>query len=655
MSGPSDNDREFAERIRALEVEIERLRAGLFAPRDGETVRVPAEFRELFDVAQRTVERYFRDVQADPSQGTIEIAGERYVLVRAAALSYGFLSAIRAAYAERGDAEALHIGKTLLFDMAHVIGISDARNFHRKMGVTDPVAKLSAGPVHFAYTGWAFVDILPESRPTPDDDFFLMYHHPFSFESDSWMRAGQETEFAVCIMNAGYSSGWCEESFGIPLAAAEIACKAKGDENCTFVMAPPHRLREHVERALAGRSAEARRKVIGDIPTMFERKAVEERLRETAERAEAASTAKSMFLANMSHEIRTPLTGLLGMTSLLLRKELGAEQREYVEIIDRSGQALLGILNDILDLSKVEAGMLTICVAPCDVRTVLQEVADVLHARVAEKELTFEVDVGEAVPPFVVADPLRLRQIVMNLAGNAVKFTDRGAIVVRATWSAPDTLRVEVEDSGIGIEQSEVARLFEAFTQGDTPDTRSHTGTGLGLSIARRLVQVMGGEIGAHSAVEAGSTFWFTVPAKSVEGRRATEASVEVPPVRFDAHVLLVEDDPIARYVVEKLLAERGCSVDTATNGEEAVAAATARTYDLVFMDCQMPVMDGYEATVRIRQLESGGRRTPIVALTASVMPGHDERCTAAGMDDFMGKPLDSKRLRAVLTRWLKS
>jgi signal transduction histidine kinase/ActR/RegA family two-component response regulator len=509
--------------------------------------------------------------------------------------------------------------------------------------------------VHFAYTGWAFVSILPESRPTPDDDFFLTYHHPFSFESDSWMRAGEKMDFAVCIMNAGYSSGWCQESFGIPLTAAEIACKAKGDENCTFVMAPPHRLREHVECALADHPAEVRRRVIVDIPKLFERKAVEERLRETAEQAEAASTAKSMFLANMSHEIRTPLTGLLGMTSLLLRKELGAEQRKYVETIDRSGQALLVILNDILDLSKVEAGMLTICVAPCDVRTVLQDVADVLQARVTEKDLTFAVDVAEVVPPFVAADALRLRQIVMNLAGNAVKFTDRGAITVRATWSAPGTLRVAIEDSGIGIEQSEIARLFEVFAQGDTSDTRRYAGSGLGLSIARRLVQLMGGEIGARSAMGAGSTFWFTVPAEPVEGKTETKTHVDVTQTRFNAHVLVVEDDTIARFVVEKLLAEQGCRVDTATNGEEAVAAVSARTYDLVLMDCQMPVMDGYEATARIRQFESGDRRTPIVAMTATVMPGHDERCAAAGMDDFMGKPLDLRRMQAVLTRWLKS
>jgi signal transduction histidine kinase/ActR/RegA family two-component response regulator len=614
--------KELERRIRALEAENERLRAGLFAPSGGDTVRVPPELKGLFDLAQRTVGDYFNEIRAEPSRGTIEIAGERYVLVRASALSYGFLSAIRTLYADRGDAEALHIGQTLLFDIAHVIGINDARNFHSRMGLTDPVAKLSAGPVHFAYSGWAFVDILPESTPSPDDGFFLTYHHPFSFESDSWVRAGK------------------------------IACRAKGDDNCTFVMAPPHRLREYVQRALSDQPEEAQR-AISAIPTLFERKEVEERLREAVERAEAASAAKSLFLANMSHEIRTPLTGLLGMASLLMREDLGAQQRQYVETLDQSGQALLAILNDILDLSKVEAGMMTISIAPCDVRGVLNDVADVLRARVAEKGLAFTLDVDEDVPPFVATDPLRLRQVVMNLAGNAVKFTDEGAIAVRATWSAPGTLAVEVEDSGIGIAQADIGQLFDVFTQADTSDSRRHRGTGLGLSIARRLVELMGGRIDARSAIGEGSTFWFTVPAEPVEGEAPPPARAKAAPRRFDARILLVEDDKIARFVVEKLLAECGCRIDAVPNGEEAVAAVAAGRYDLVLMDCQMPVMDGYEATRRIREMEAGGRRTPIIAMTASVMRSDSQHCLAAGMDDYLGKPLDPERMQEVLARWL--
>ncbi|MHC4449263.1 MAG: hybrid sensor histidine kinase/response regulator [Planctomycetota bacterium] len=650
----TDRHKELEVRIAELEEENRRLRAGLFSPAGGDTVRVPEQFRELFALAQQTVDSYFRDIRADPSRGTIEIGGERYVLLRAASLSYGFLHAIRKLYADRGDAEAFHIGRTLLFDMAHIIGIQDAREFHRKMGLTDPVAKLSAGPVHFAYSGWAFVDLHADSSPSPDENYLISYHHPFSFESDSWLRAGKSADFPVCIMNAGYSSGWCEESFGIPLAATEIACKAKGDENCTFVMAPPNRLREHVARIMADAPEEARRSVLGAIPTLYERKDVEERLREALGRAEAASEAKSMFLANMSHEIRTPLTGLLGMSELLLLDDLTDEQKSYAETIHESGHALLDILNDILDLSKIEAGKLSISAAACSVREVIRDVADVLRARVDAKDLVFSVEIDDSVPPYVVADPLRLRQIVFNLAGNSVKFTDKGSIAIRSDWKEPGQLKIEVEDSGIGIDPSRIEQLFELFTQADSSDTRRFSGTGLGLSICKRLVHLMGGEIGARGEPGLGSNFWFVIPAIRTDCSTAPRSEPKPRKLRFNAHVLLVEDDRIARYVVEKMLKETGCSVETVPDGRGAIPAVSAGNFDVVFLDCQMPIMDGYETTARIRQLEGDERHTPIVAMTASVMQGQRERCLASGMDDFLGKPLDLHRLQAALARWVE-
>ncbi len=654
----SDTHEELRARICALEAENARLRRGVFSPAGGPTVRVPEAFAAPFRVAEKTVGEYFGEIAADPSEGTIEIAGERYLLVRASALSYGFLNSIRRLYADRGDDEALHIGKNLLFDFAHVIGINDARNFHKKMGVTDPVAKLSAGPVHFAYTGWAFVDILPESSPSPDDDFLLTYRHPFSFESDSWMRAGKTTDFSVCIMNAGYSSGWCEASFDLPLTAVEISCKAKGDSDCTFVMAPPGRLRERVEQILAGSPAEARSKAIYDIPTFFKRKQVEEQLRDALVRAEAANKAKSLFLANMSHEIRTPLNGVLGIASLLQRQELGDDQRKLVETIDESGKALLTILNDILDLSKIEAGMLAMSVSPCDVRAVLREVASVLFARVEEKGLEFSVEIDEALPPLLGGDCLRLRQVVLNLAGNAVKFTDQGGVILRASWDAdPATLRVEVQDTGVGIAVGDVARLFEIFTQADSSSSRAHGGTGLGLSISRQLVQLMGGEIDVESEVGVGSTFWFAVPATPLEGTPPVQEALGRQQAKTfnGARVLVVEDNRINRLVAERLFAARGCRVSTVNDGEQAIQALAAEEFDLVFMDCQMPVMDGFEATRRIRDQEAGGLRTPIVAMTASVMQGDSERCFAAGMDGFLGKPIDPTQIQAVLGRWLPS
>ena len=653
MSGSTRREQELEARIRALEDELQQLRSGVCIPLRHDTVSVPEPFGEVFNAAQDTVGAYFQSFRSDPSRGTVEINGERYVLVRAQALSFGFLNAIRSLYSDRGDAEALRIGKTLLFDMAHVIGIEDACTFHDSMGLTDPVEKMAAGPVHFAYAGWAFVELLPGCQPSPDDDFFLTYNHPFSFESDSWIRAGRKTEFPVCIMNAGYSSGWCEESYGIPLSAVEITCRAKGDEHCQFVMAPPHRLAERVESVLAGASEEVRRRAIYDIPTLFERKDAEERMKEALTRAEAASQARSVFLANMSHEIRTPLTGLLGMAELLLRQDLDSRQRLYVETIDKSGQALLTILNDILDFSKIEAGMMTVTPGECDVRQVLGDVRDVLRARVAEQGLRFQLEIDDQVPALIHADPIRLRQIVMNLAANAVKFTREGEVSVRASWSLPGTLRIEVEDTGIGIEQAEVDHLFAAFTQADGSDGRRYPGTGLGLTIARRLVHLMGGRIQVQSVVDEGSCFSLEIPAPRLEGEAADRVDPGAKERRYDARVLVVEDDVIARYVVSRFLEEFGCRVDTAADGREAVAAATTGDYDLVLMDCQMPVMDGYEATARIRKLEDGGDHIPILAMTASVLQADGERCTAAGMDDFLGKPLDARRLQAALARWV--
>ena len=272
------------QRIKELEKENKLLKEKGFGTVRGDTVSVPKELKPVFDIAQKTVGDYFKKLKTDPTRGTIDIDDQRYVLVRASALSYDFLTTIKNLYADRGEKNAFLIGKNFLFDIAHTIGMNDARNFHSKMGLTDPIAKLSAGPVHFAYSGWAFVEILPESSPTPDDNYFLTYHHPFSFEADSWIKSGKKSDFPVCIMNAGYSSGWCEESFNIQLTAVEITCKAKGDDNCTFIMAPPAKIKEHIKKYIKKTPSGIRKKIVYDIPTFFERKKVEETLRASEER-----------------------------------------------------------------------------------------------------------------------------------------------------------------------------------------------------------------------------------------------------------------------------------------------------------------------------------------------------------------------------------
>jgi len=245
------------------------------------TVKVPKEFEQLFEIAQNYVNKYFKEKQEDPSKGTIEVFGERYILVRAASMSVDFFDTVRNLYRDEGEEQARNVATQLLFDITHSIGRSDARNFQKKMKPNKPIEKLSAGPIHFAHSGWAFVDISPESNPTPDENYYLLYDHPFSFESDAWVKSGKRVDYPVCIMSAGYSSGWCEESFGVTLVASEIMCKAKGDETCRFIMAHPSRIESYIENYFKKEMRIASKVTKYQIPSFFESKKMELALRES--------------------------------------------------------------------------------------------------------------------------------------------------------------------------------------------------------------------------------------------------------------------------------------------------------------------------------------------------------------------------------------
>lgn len=247
------------------------------------TVRVPREMESIFAKAEETVAKCFAAFRADPSRGTIEVSGQRYVLVRASALSVEFFSFVRRLFGRGQEAEADEFARNILFDLAHAIGQSDAKNFHARMNLEDPIELLSAGPIHFAHSGWALVDISAESRPSPDEDYYLIYDHPYSFEADAWIQSGCVTDTPVCIMNAGYSSGWCEESFGVTLVASEILCRARGDDCCRFIMAPPHRIEAHIARYMRDKPHLAARIRKGGIPDFFVRKRMEEDLRQREE------------------------------------------------------------------------------------------------------------------------------------------------------------------------------------------------------------------------------------------------------------------------------------------------------------------------------------------------------------------------------------
>jgi len=385
-------------------------------------------------------------------------------------------------------------------------------------------------------------------------------------------------------------------------------------------------------------------------------------LAEARDAALAASRAKERFLANMSHELRTPLSGLLGGLELMRDVGPGDEQRRLLEVASRSGEALLAVINDVLDHSKIEAGKLTLQAEPFRVDEVLAEAISLFTASAARKGLTLRADCDPAIEGcWVEGDPMRLRQVVLNLVGNALKFTDRGHVELRLRVTEAAGARLgmclDVEDSGIGIDAAAQAQLFEPFVQADSSDGRVRAGTGLGLAISRQLVQLMGGEISLRSEPGRGSTFSFTLQLP-----RAKPPSAVVPPSlqplpALAGRVLLVEDNPVVRLVAVTMLQQCGVQVHECQDGAEAVALLRHTAVDLVLMDCQMPVLDGFAATAQIRVQEAahGMRRTPIVALTANALEGDADRCRAAGMDGYVTKPFMREQLVLALAPWLQA
>ena len=425
-----------------------------------------------------------------------------------------------------------------------------------------------------------------------------------------------------------------------------VQAQSVGVLRVRFVKSPTPELREEIEAIVS---------MIGLVV-----------LQESAQRqAHKLAQAKSEFLAKMSHEIRTPLNGVIATADLMAATQLNDEQHELLDTLRLSAKTLLGIINDILDFSKIEAGRMVLETLSFTPTVLVEEVVSIMAPAAHSKGLTVRTELSSSLPHSVAGDPLRLRQILLNFVGNAIKFTACGEVVIRAmrlkkgegqsAW-----LRFEVQDTGVGIPPEKQAGIFDAFTQADSSVTRQYGGTGLGLAICKRLVELMGGQIGVYSQPGQGSCFWFEVPLPVIQENAPEETTAQPSGSALNSHeldgvrVLLVEDNPVNQKVAIRMLQKLGCVVELAENGQQALEKLERASYDIVLMDMQMPVMDGLTATRLLRQREQQtGHHQVVIALTANAMQTDRELCLEAGMDDYLSKPLTLDALQVMLLRWV--
>lgn len=435
--------RELQEEVEKLRSENQQLKNKLFSGRNAKTVTVPPQFSAVFDVAEQHVRSCFEEFSVDPGNGEIMVGGERYLLFNSASLSYEFLDIIRELYSNRSLEEATRIGNNFRFDIAHVLGKKDALSFHERMNLKDPIEKLSAGPVHFAYTGWANVEILPESNPSPDEHFFLKYYHHNSFEAQAWKKAGRTSDIPVCTMSCGYSSGWCEESFGIPLTAVELECEAAGDERCLFVMAPPSRIAEYLQQ-----TENPEREAGFEVPVFFEKKYTEDRLRDSLAQKEA-------LLSEVHHRVKNNLQIISSLLNLQMEHIKDASLRSEFNI------ALMRIKTMALIHEMIYSDKLVSSVPVKHYfRHLFLSLVQYYQSGKKRIDIQVKIDDTEHVIPSDTAIPLGL--IINEILGNAMGeiYSIGGTLLLQMDTTATDFILILQADAPAINENEEVLSLL---------------------------------------------------------------------------------------------------------------------------------------------------------------------------------------------------
>jgi len=617
------------------------------------TVSVAEHFQDIFLKAQDLVTRYFQDKIEDPRNGIIEISGERYILVRAASMSVEFFDLVTSLCQDRGKEEAKKVAGGLLFDIAHALGKADAREFH----------SLSAGPGHFASSGWASIDVLPESNPTPDESYFLLYDHPFSFEAEEWLKSGKRPDFPICILNAGYSSGWCEESFGIPLVAVEIECRARGDEHCRFIMAPPSKIEQYITRYSAQSQAIRIRPKPFTIPEFFQRKRLENALRKAHDELERLQAllqqAQKMeaignLASGVAHDFNNLLMGIQGYASLMLM-DIDPTHQYYERLKSIEQQAVSGSKLTAQFLGYARRGRYE--VKPVNLNKLVEETGDTFGR--TKKEITIHRELAEDL--FAIeADQGKIEQVLLNLYINAADAMPGGGRLILKTINIshedmkgmqcdPKTenyVLLSVTDTGIGMEKKTMKRIFDLFFT----TKEMGRGTGLGLASAYGIIKSHGGYIDVESEKGHGSTFKIYLPASGKVIEKAVSRAEKI--VKGSGTILLVDDEEMILKVGQDILEALGYEALRAKSGKEAIEKYKKKKdrISLIILDMIMPEMGGGETYDILKGIN---KDIKVILSSGYSIEGQATEILNRGCNGFIQKPFSIKDLSQSIRRAL--